>query len=222
MGTAARQMGSSAAQKSRIIPGPGVSIPARGLSLADQLRRRNELFEDPNRYTFLGFLQKIVFDPAGMDLPSEHWDGIVLYPNLLQWLEEEPSRCPRLAVSKSEQDLLIMGPLAHPSDICGDVNDRSQYVPTDLPAWKGRGGMRPKLYPQRYSDRTRLMCNEFLVIQPVYQIMFYPKAGGQFSMVRPGPGPDGTQMAFLVNPKTKEAHFIGGSFFVDSRLHTAI
>jgi len=209
-------------RKSQSTNSAGLIVPSRGLRLADRLKHRRALIADASKYTFQGFLQKIVFDPAGMDLPTEHWEGLVVYPNMLQWLEDEPTKCPRLAISKDEQDLLILGPLAHPSDLCGDVNDRSQYEKTTLPGWEVRGGMKPKLWPQRYSDRTRLVIGEWLVIQPVVQILFYPRTGGQFGMIRPGAGPDGSQMAFLVNPKTKEGHFIGGSLYVDMRLHSAV
>jgi hypothetical protein len=201
---------------------PGLIVPSHGLPLLDRIKHRRELLTDASQYTFQGFLQKIVFDPAGMDLPIEHWEGKVVCPNMLQWLEEDPTLCPRLAISKDEQDLLIIGPLPQPSDLCGDVNDRSQYEPTKLPGWEVRGGMRPKLWPQRYMDRTRLFLGEWLVIQPVSQILFYPRAGGQFGMIRPGAGPDGTQMAFLVDPKAKEGHFIGGSLYVDMRIHSPV
>ena len=201
-------------------PGPGLIV--RGLSIESRIQHRRTLAGTPTSYTFCGYLHKIVFDPSGMDLPAV--DYPVVNRNLLQWLEEDPRNCPRLAISKDEQDLLILGRLPQPPDLPGDVTDMSDYVDTDLPGWASRGGRMPRRYPQRYSDRTRCVFgghDEWLVIQPVYQIMLYPFAGRQFQFVRPGPDPEGRLMSFMVNPKTQEAHFIGGSLLIDSRIHRA-
>jgi hypothetical protein len=203
---------------------PSLIVPAGFKSIDEKIEARRRWAHDPKAYRLLGYLQKIVFDPAGMDLPKEFWTEPVICPNMLQWLEEDPRNCPALGISASEQDLLILGSLPQPSELPGDVTDLTQYVKTDAPGWASRGGMKPRLWPQRYSDRTRSTFGkngEWLVIQPVFQVMFYPVTRGDFHMLLPSAGADGSQMAFLVNPKTKEAHFIGGSFLISSRIHRA-
>ena len=92
----------------------------------------------------------------------------------------------------------------------------------------------PRPVPQRYSDRTTMFIGKenhgepdfgnrdtFFTIQPVEQILIHPVRSEIFNLIRPGVAPDGSLMAFLVNPKSGEAHFIGGRVTVDSRIHGA-
>ena len=181
--------------------------------------------QDPKCYTLIGRMHKIVFDPHGMTPPV--LDYVVWSPNLLAWLDEP---YPWLALSKDEQDLLIIGKLPHPSDL----PHPTESVPTTLPGWASRGGRMPRPVPQRYSDRTTMFIGKenhgepdfgnrdtFFTIQPVEQILIHPVRSEIFNLIRPGVAPDGSLMAFLVNPKSGEAHFIGGRVTVDSRIHGA-
>jgi hypothetical protein len=199
---------------------PSILTVNRGLSLEQRIAHRRELLADRRSYTIMGRLHKIVFDPFGMNLPPLTYP--VVCQNMLQWLDEP---YPTLALSKDEHDLLILGKIPQPSDLPGDVNNLDDYVPTSLPGWASRGGKMPRRYPQRYSDRTRGYLGgseanpDFLVIQPIEQILFQPVRTATYSMIRPTEGPDGTRMAFLIDPRRGEGHFIGGSVLVDARIH---
>lgn len=79
---------------------------------------------------------------------------------------------------------------------------------------------RPTRWPQRYRDRscTRLKNSNFVLIQPVAQILFHPVRVAEWNLVVPRLDRKGRRMAFLIDPYTGEGHFIGGEFFVDSRI----
>jgi len=202
---------------------PAVIIGVRGLPLDTRIEHRRKLMQEPKGYTLIGRMHKIVFDPHGMNLPV--LDYPVWGPNLLSWLDEP---YPWLGLSKDEQDLLILGKLLHPSDL----PHPTETVPTTLPGWASRGGRMPRPVPQRYSDRTTAFIGKnkngapdfenadtFYTIQPVEQILIHPVRSDIFNFIRPGVAPDGTLMSFLVNPKSAEAHFIGGTMTLDSRIH---
>jgi hypothetical protein len=48
----------------------------------------------------------------------------------------------------------------------------------------------------------------------------HPFGSDNQALLQPGRGIDGTRMAFLVNPCTGEAHFIGGRVYITNRIHT--
>ncbi len=207
----------------QVMESPTVIIGVRGLPLNTRLEHRRKLMADPKAFTLIGRMHKIVFDPHGMTPPK--LDFPVWSPNLLAWLDEP---YPWLALSKDEQDLLILGKLPHPSDL----PHPTESVATTLPGWANRGGRMPRPVPQRYSDRTTTFIGKeqhgapdfsnvdtFFTIQPVEQILIHPVRSEIFNFIRPGIAPDGSLTAFLVNPKTGEAHFIGGTVTMDSRIH---
>jgi hypothetical protein len=189
-----------------------IIIPGRWLPLETRLEIRRQKARDKKAYTVIGRMHQIVFDPAGMSLPE--LDYPVMYQNSIQWLEEP---FPRIAVTSDEQDVLILDEVPHPQD----VNHPKERVETNLEAFKVYGGTMPKPVPQRYRDRTNEEMGRFLVIRPVYQILFYSMGLVSANFLMPGTGPDGSRMAFMIDPKTKEGHFVGGQVSVDSRIHAS-
>ncbi|MGA8224012.1 MAG: hypothetical protein WB780_20350 [Candidatus Acidiferrales bacterium] len=187
-----------------------ILIPGRFLPMETRLELRRQMARDKQAYTVLGRMHTIVFDPAGMNLPD--LDYPVLNQNVIQWLDEP---FPRIAVTKDEQDVLILDSVPHPHD----VNHPTDRVATDLESYQVFGGTRPALMPQRYRDRTVEEMGRFLVIRPIYQILFYALGLKEAKFLMPGVGPDGSRMAFLIDPKTKEGHLVGGQISVDSRIH---
>lgn len=187
-----------------------IIIPGRWLPMETRLEIRRQKARDKNAYTVLGRMHTLVFDPDGMNLPE--LDYPVMYQNAIQWLEEP---FPRIAVTKDEQDILILDPIPHPQD----VNHPKEREVTTLEEYKVYGGTRPKPVPQRYRDRTNEEMGQFLVIRPVHQILFYTMGLTSAKFLMPGVGPDGSRMAFLIDPKRKEGHLVGGQVVVDSRIH---
>jgi hypothetical protein len=98
---------------------------------------------------------------------------------------------------------------------------------------KGRipAGYRPKRYPQRYSDLTLEFTPPadepnfsnpdcFLVIRPVSQIYLKLSGLAECGLIEPITAANGTQMTFLINPKTREGHLIGGAIRLSTEFHT--
>lgn len=95
-------------------------------------------------------------------------------------------------------------------------------------------GMRPKRYQQRYSDLTvdfiggptnadePVFSNPdcFFLIQPVAQIYVHMAGMAQPGLIEPRTDAQGTKMAFLINPKTREGHLVGGSIRLTTELHS--
>jgi hypothetical protein len=93
-------------------------------------------------------------------------------------------------------------------------------------------GYMPKRYPQRYSDLTQEFTPPgagepnfhdpdcFLVIRPVSQIYMKLFGLAQSGLVTPLTASNGTKMSFLINPRTREGHLIGGLIRLDCQLHT--
>jgi hypothetical protein len=104
---------------------------------------------------------------------------------------------------------------------------KGHHVTGQMPA-----GMMPRRYQQRYSDLTVDYIGGngdgpnfsdpdcFFVIQPVSQIYMHMAGVAQPGLVTPKTASDGTQMAFLINPKTREGHLVGGAIHLDLELHT--
>ncbi|MGH9406776.1 MAG: hypothetical protein ACRD3D_13190 [Terriglobia bacterium] len=162
-----------------------VVAPALGIQQRIEAQRLAAKFRE---FDLVGRLSVIVFDARGMNAPEREYD--LVNGNMLDWED----RGPWLAVSKDQQDLLVAGTVPHPPEL----RDTSTYP--------------PQLAPQRYSDRTQSKFGDFLVIQPVYQILYKPKGIADWKIIRVTTGFDGSQMAFLVDPELGEGHLIGGHF----------
>lgn len=104
---------------------------------------------------------------------------------------------------------------------------RGAHIVDQIPA-----GMMPRRYQQRYSDLTVdfiggdgpepdfTNADSFFVIQPVAQIYIHLAGLAQPGLIEPRAAGDGTKMAFLINPKTREGHLVGGDIRLTTELHT--
>lgn len=232
-----------------VVRTPNLVIPIADLRLDDLIKRRREMVRRPADYSFLGKMYRLFFIPDAMNAPNpEDLDHPVCFRNELNWENDDPREAPTLAISRNDKSLLIIGPVpqlapvAHPTPQWPD-----DYEKTDLPGWQvARGGRwengkivgripagyMPKRYHQRYSDLTREYTPPdgerpnfanpdcFLVIRPVAQI--YTKLTGvaQSGLIEPIVAGNGSQMAFLINPRTREGHLIGGEIRLSVELHT--
>lgn len=192
------------------------------MTAADELNYQNQLCRR-HEFEFIGTIVSIAIGedseyerPIGDPL-IDRWGRLMQFGNLAL----------PLAQSQDRSCLLVPGAL------------RRQDGIVDLPDWKdpawrcadwtadereGRVVRDPKkdqapLIPQRLIDRTsRLLENSnFLVFQPVLYVVVRPELDGMvlstFWKIICGPrGSDGTQMSFLVDRQTGEAHFFGGRY----------
>lgn len=216
-------------------------IPSAGKPLIDRINIRRELVRDNSNYTFWGRMLKIVFDPAGMSRPDPAaLDHPVIYPNWISWEDDDPFLAPVLALSLNQVDLLVVGDVKHPPSVFGkDRDDVTTWVSTSAPGWQtdragipGTAGKMPRRYPQRYRDLTTEFIPDktaepnfndpdcFLCIQPVHQILLKIAGDAHPGLIEPQTASDGTKLAFLINPKTREAHLLGGKVRLTTRLHT--
>jgi hypothetical protein len=177
-------------------------------------------------------------------------DHVVVSPNSVGWTKEPGMRnaagnridFPSVVISNDDQDLMVIPPLAPLPEVNGpDFDDPSTWVKTNLPGWQTmRGGdprtvgKMPRRYRQHYGDLTDdfigKSCRDgapdfsdadtFYVLQPINQILLHPFGSDNQALLQPERGIDGTRMAFLVNPRTGEAHFIGGRVYITNRIHT--
>lgn len=183
-------------------------LRANALSLAQRIEHRRKILR-LQEFEILGRLSVVVFDPNGMSLPKR--DEPVFQPNLLDW----ESLGPWLGISADSQDLLIISDVPHPPRL----KDTSEYLGGrhyDKSGGFMLGTPRFRMHEQRYSERTALKHKGFLVLQPIQRILLKPKGVADWALINVHGGHDGTQMAFLVNPRTQEGHFIGGGFSVST------
>ena len=218
---------------------PNLIIPVSGGKLIDQINARRVMMKDPNHYQILGRMWRLIFDPFGMSRPTG-LDHPVFRINELNWEGEGKNCAPVLAISRNDRELLILPPVPPLAEVCAPDahNNMEDWVPTDLPGWQtprgtpGIIGKMPRRYQQRYSDLTTKFIPDtlpepdfrnpdcFFVIQPVSQMYVQLSGASQPGLVEPITGNDGRQMAFLVNPRTREARFIGGAIRMTTRLYT--
>lgn len=161
--------------------------------MAERIEHRRKLARLQD-FTILGRLNSIVFNAQDLDAPK--LAAPILYPNVLDWL----GKGPWLGLSTDQQDLLVISEVPSPPDL----PDTSTAPATKV--------------PQRYTDRTRAwFAKRFLVFRSVHQILYRPKGVAGWGLIAASTGFDDTQMAFMVDPKTGEAHFVGGRFQIGIR-----
>ena len=196
--------------------------------MSRRIEHRRWAAEHRERYRMLGRLSMLVFESDAMDPPSreerpyrpyrEFWtrvtqwaradsetreviekaaaeeleaDQPIFQRNLIDWLHSGPE----LAITRDGQDLLLIGAVPHPPTL---LDTRA------LPAIER---------PQYYRDRTRLHHRNFYLIQPVVQVVYKPWGVASYGTFDIRTAPDGTQMAFLIDPVRGEGHLVGGSFW---------
>jgi hypothetical protein len=163
------------------------------LGMGERIEHRRSLHRR-QEFSVLGRLNSIVFDPRGLDPPKV--DHAIIQPNMLDWL----GKGPWIGVSPDGQDLLVISSVPHPPD---------------LPDTRTKP---PTMIPQAYMDRTlRRFEKRFLVFRCVSQILYRPKGVASWGLINVSTGFDDTQMAFLVDPNSGEAHFVGGRFEIGIR-----
>jgi hypothetical protein len=224
-------------------------MPMAGRPLTDQINLRRACVKDSANYAIWGRMYRLLFDPYGMNRPDPMTlDHAVIRPNELNWENDDPRDAPVLALSKNDKNLLIIGPVPQLAEVSTpDTNDPKHWVKTNLSGWQTpRGGhvvngkivgqmpagMMPRRYQQRYSDLTVDFIGGlgdepnfknpdcFFLIQPVSQIFIHLAGMDHPGLIEPTTAGDGTKMAFLINPKTREGHLVGGNIRLTTELHT--
>jgi hypothetical protein len=159
-----------------------------------------------HEYMRLGRLVLLIFDPDAMIRPDPGPDRKI-WPNYnsIDWQGNPDKPGPWLSLSKRQEDLLLtgndggfLGAVPHPPDI----RDNSGTVAIDR--------------EQRYRDRTveHLRGTNFLVIEPVAEIIYKPVGIPSWCKIRVMPDHMGKGMTFLIDPETREGHLIGGVFII--------
>ena len=217
--------------------------------MTDQINLRRDAVKEHNDYAIWGRMYRLLFDPYGMNRPHPATlDHPIARVSELNWENDDPREAPVLALSRNDKNLLIIGPVPQLAEVPAiDTDDPRNWVKTSLPGWQvprggrvenGRivgqipAGMMPRRFQQRYSDLTVDFVGGkgyepdfsnpdcFFVIQPVSQIYIHLAGMDSPGLVEPRTAPDGTKMAFLINPKTREGHLVGGLIRLTTTLHT--
>ncbi len=179
------------------------------LAVADVIQVRRDRVR-MGQYRPLGRLITVVLE-AARDAQIPHAEAGVLGVRL-DW----GTIGPPLGISYDGVDLLVVAVVPPLPDI-PDPYWQPAALP-DVPsveqvaAWRAQ---RPPMIPQRLMDRAsaRVRGSNFLVFQPVAQVLFKPEGVPLFSVIT-GYTDDfsGTKLALLIDPMTGEAHFYGGRF----------
>lgn len=182
------------------------------------------------QFEVIGCIEQIIFEndkDCSLDTAEARRVGRRLY-----W----PERCPLIAKTKPEGDLIFTQPLQlplpevpDPLDVIKNPYRVDRFGKSQLPNDKVDAPGRIK---QRLEKIASAKYRNFLVFHPIAQIivlMIDPKAG----VGKPGlifgafgshklplsslSGFDGRKMALLVDPYTGEAYFTGGRYQLDVR-----
>ncbi len=125
-----------------------------------------------------------------------------------------PSNGPDIGLTRPEEDLIFTNYLRLPLPNVPDPH----YVLKDPYGVGPKGLLPPQKVPkeapkirQRLADRASGVWGEFVICQPVAEIICRPYGlGPRWASIKVLTGWDGRQMALLVNPFTGEAYFSGG------------
>lgn len=192
----------------------------------DQKREKMRL----RQYAVIGCIEQIIFEndkDCALDTPEARRVGRRIY-----W----PERCPLIARTKPEEDLVFTQPIKLPLP---DVPDPLDVIKNPYRVnRRGESGLpidqvdAPGRIKQRLERIASAKYRNFLVFHPIAQIivlMVDPKAGvGKPGMIFGAFGShklplsslsgfDGRKMALLMDPYTGEAYFTGGRYQFDVR-----
>jgi hypothetical protein len=182
----------------------GIQSPQLDLQTRINHQRRILMLKEQKR---LGRLVMIIFDPAGMHRPVVTDRKLLPAFNALDWQGNPERPGPWLGLSADHQDLLLygndggfLGAVPHPPD----VRDATGPVAVDV--------------EQRYRDRTteKLRNSNFLLIEPVNEIIYKPFGIASWCKIRVLENYHGRHMSFLIDPNTGEGHLVGGRFVIGS------
>lgn len=182
---------------------------------ADRMRAR--------KYRVLGGIEKIIFEAdRGSSLTDLREMGADVTGRCLYW----PERCPLLARTVPEEDLVFTQPIQLPLP---DVPDPHHIVKNPYKVdQRGRNHMKndqdvelPRTKQQRLEKIASAKWGHFLVFHPIAQIsvltiqgtaMHFSAMGDHRMPLSSLTGFDGKKMALLVDPYTGEAYFTGGRY----------
>lgn len=180
------------------------------------------------KYTVLGCIEQIVFETdQGSSLSRLEDMGARRTGRRLYW----PERCPLIARTTPEEDLVFTQPLQLPlPDVPDPMDNRVNPYNTDS---RGRSSWKPgdkvneaRKITQRLENIASAKFKNFLVFHPVAQIILLMAVNGMMTFGAMGShqmplssltGFDGRKMALLIDPYTGEAYFTGGRYSVDQR-----
>jgi hypothetical protein len=175
------------------------------------------------QYRVLGGIEKIIFevdrDSSIADLRSL---GADVTGRCLYW----PERCPLLARTMPEEDLIFTQPIQLPLPDVTDPHDivKNPYLVDRF----GKSHLKniedlekPRAQKQRLEKIASAKSGRFLVFHPIAQIsilmiqgtaMHFAAMGDHRMPISSLAGFDGKKMALLVDPYTGEAYFTGGRY----------
>jgi hypothetical protein len=188
--------------------GRAFGIQSPSLSLEERIKhQRNIVLRKEQKR--LGRLVMVIFDPLGMHRPVVTDRKLLPAFNALDWQGDPMRPGPWLGLSSDQQDLVLygedghfLGAVPHPPD----VRDTTGPVAVDV--------------EQRYRDRTteKLRNSNFLLIEPVNEIIYKPFGIGSWSKIKVLADHHGRHMSFLIDPGAREGHFIGGRFIIGAHV----
>jgi len=171
-------------------------------------------------YRAIGCIEQIIFEvdrDCTYDTSEARRVGRRLY-----W----PERCPMIARTIPEEDLIFTQPLILPlpeiPDPCDPVNDpylTDQHGVEHSP--DGKPVRQSRMIKQELERIASAKFRNFLVFQPVAQIIILMIQRGAMRFASFGdarmplsslPGWDGRKMALLIDPRTGDAYFSGGRY----------
>jgi hypothetical protein len=167
------------------------------LSIEDRLKIQRERVQRAE-FLPLGKLITVVLEPArDANLPPR--DQTKVWGVRLDWM----GMGPMLGLSLDQQDLLITTPVPPLPKIVD-------------PQWKPTDSVEPPYISQPLEERAsgRLRGTNFVVLQPVAQILYRMAGNPAFRMISGQAGADGTHLALLIDPSSGQGHFYGGRFII--------
>jgi hypothetical protein len=186
---------------------------ATAMSPADILRYQDDIVRT-GQYVFLGRLKCIVLEAAkDANVPPE--DITRLMGVRLDFYDEGAG----IGLSHDRTQLVFLSPVMRRDGKVGlpDIPDPT-WKPSSNPHFDGDGKVvfqKPPMIPQPLSERAscRIKRTNFLVFEPVAQILFHPDGIAEYWLANCHADPrTGTHLALIVDEKTGKAHFYGGIF----------
>ena len=196
-------------------------------------------------YQVLGCIESIVFDPNDSGFSIDKVRDPHMRARFrrggrhLYW----PENCPLIARTRPEEDLIFTQPIQLRSGCLPDVSDldetekRNPYMVDHTGQsklrgkwkdgkWDGDAPLAAPKYPQPIESAASGKYRNFLVFHPIAQIITLQVLKGEMAFGSMGShrmpisslsGVDGRKLSLLVDPKTGEAFFIGGRYYIDPK-----
>lgn len=163
-------------------------------------------------YTPLGQLTQLFFEPStpARPVPKERrWE---LEPVKLEWYGKTGALLVVGSNSNGNPEIIVSGQLVKPPPIPDPKWQPSGRVVEGN--WKADPGQKAPLVEQKLRERASAVLEtatgNWLVFQPVQQIMFKPLDRAAWGLVQCSAGADGRHTAFLYHVERQEGHFLFG------------